>query len=111
MIETSNFEAKSLFKKKCLNVGLQISSKIIKQEKRTIYNKINIFLYKLHDICPEDLYNNIINNSPKPYLSSTRITKLNSQKYALYSRRFDTFMLCYDVSNCDCCGKICINHL
>ena len=19
-------------------------------------------------------------------------------------------MLCYDVSNCDCCGKICINH-
>ena len=19
-------------------------------------------------------------------------------------------MLCYDVRNCDCCGKICINH-
>ena len=19
-------------------------------------------------------------------------------------------MLCYDISNCDCCGKICINH-
>ena len=34
----------------------------------------------LYDICPEDLYNNIINNSPKHYPFSTRITKLNSKK-------------------------------
>ena len=91
-------------------MGLKISSKITKQEKQTTLNNINICLSKLHDICPQDLYNNIINNSPKPYPTSTRITKLNNQKHALYSRRFDTFMLCYDVSNCDCCGKICINR-
>ena len=107
MIKTSNFEGISLFEKK---FGLQMSSKITKQEKQTTLNKINIFLSKLHDICPKDLYNNIINNSPKPYPSSTIIIKLNSQKHSLYSRRFDTSMLCYDVRNCDCCGKICINH-
>ena len=35
---------------------------------------------------------------------------MNSQKHALYGRRFDTSMLWYDVSNYDCCGKIFINH-
>ena len=89
---------------------MQISSKITKQETRTTLNNINIFLSKVHDICPEDLYNNIINNSPKPYPSSTRITKLNSQNYTLYGRRFDTSLLCDDVSNCDCYGKICITR-
>ena len=91
-------------------MGLKMSSNITRQEQRSTLNKINIFLSKLHDICPQDLYNNIINNYPKPYPSSTRIRKLNSQKHALYGRRFDTSMLCYDVSNCDCCCKICINH-
>ena len=91
-------------------MGLKMSSNITRQEQRSTLNKINICLSKLHDICPQDLYNNIINNSPKPYPTSTRITKLNSQKHTLYGRRFDTSMLCYDVSNCDCCGKICINH-
>ena len=64
MIETSNFEENSIFEKKCLNVGLKVSSIISRREKQTTLNKINIFLSKLHDICPEDLYNNIINNSP-----------------------------------------------
>ena len=80
MIETSNFEENSIFEKKCLNVGFKMSSKITRQEQRSTLNKINIVLSKLHDICSEDLYNNIINNSPKPYLSSTRITRLNNQK-------------------------------
>ena len=87
-----------------------MSSKITKQEKRTTLNNIKIFLSKLHDIFPEDLYNNIFNNLPKPYSSSTRITKLNSQKHDLYGWRFDTSMLCYDVNNYDCCGNICIKH-
>ena len=56
------------------------------------------------------LYNNIINNSPKPYPLSTRITKFNSEKYALHGRRFETSILCYDLKNCGCCGKNCINH-
>ena len=78
MIETSNFDENSIFDRKCLNVGLKISSKITKQEKHTTLNKINIFLSKLHDICPQDLYNNIINNSPKPYPTSTRTQYLKS---------------------------------
>ena len=64
MIETSNFAEHALFEKESLNVRVKMSSKITRQEKRTTLNKINICLSKLHDICPEDLYNNIINNSP-----------------------------------------------
>ena len=73
MIETSNFEENSIFKKKYLNVGFKMSSKITRQEQRSTLNKINIVLSKLHDICSEDLYNTIINSSPKPYPTSTRI--------------------------------------
>ena len=65
---------------------------------------------KLHVICLEDLYNNKINIYPKSFPSSTRITKFNSEKHAVYGRRFEISMLCYDVSNYDCCGKVCINH-
>ena len=71
-----------------------------------------MFIYFVQVTCylSKNLYNNIINNYPNPYPSSTRITKLNSEKHAVYSRLFENFMLCYDVSNCDCCGKIYINH-
>ena len=110
MIEASNYEEKALFEKKCLNVGLLMPSKITNNEKQTTLIKLIHILSKLHYICPEDLYNYIINNSPKSYPSSTRITQLNSQKHNLYGRRLDTSMLFYDVSNCDCCGKIRINH-
>ena len=79
MIETSNFEGKSSFEKKCLNIGLQMFYNIVKQEKRKILNKIDVYLCKLHNISPENLYNNITINSPKPYPSSTTFTKLNSQ--------------------------------
>ena len=64
---------------KYLFVGLLTSSKISMNEKRTTITNIDLFLSKLHVICPENLYNNMINNSPKPYPSSTRITKLNSE--------------------------------
>ena len=77
--------------------------------KKKTLSIIDLFLSKLYVICPENLYNNIINNSPKPYLTSTRIRKLNSQKFTLYGQQ-KTFILCYDVSIYDCCGKICINH-
>ena len=36
--------------------------------------------------------------------------KLNNQKHTLNGRRFETSMLCYDINNCDCCGKMFINH-
>ena len=110
MIETPNLEDELLFEKKCLNVGLLMSSKISKKEKQATLKTVNLFLSKLHINCSENMYNNIINNPPKPYPSSTRITESNSQKHALYDRRFETSMLCYDVSNYDCCGNICINH-
>ena len=42
------------------NVGLLISSKIPRQEKQTTLKEIDAFKSKLHDICPEDLYNNTI---------------------------------------------------
>ena len=106
IIERPNFEENLSFEKKCLNVGLL---RLLTQEKRTTLNKIDVFLSKLHDICPKYLYNNIINKSLKPCPSSTRIKKLINQKHALYGRWFDTVMLYHDVSNCDCCG-ICINH-
>ena len=110
IIDRPNFEQNVLFEKKCLNVDLKISSKISRRENETTINKIEVCISKLHDVCSKIQYNNIINNFPKPYQSSTRVTKLNSRKHALYSRRFETSMLCYDVSNCDCCGKMCINH-
>ena len=91
MIKTSNFDENSIFDRKCLNVDLKISSKITKQEKQTTLNKINIFFSKLHDICPQA---DIINNSPKPYPTLTRITKLNSQKHALYMVD-DLILPCY----------------
>ena len=97
------------FEKKCFNIGLLIPSKITKNEKKRTLSIIDLFLSKLYVFCPENLYNNIINNSPTLYLTSTRIRKLNSQKFILY-RQQQTFILCYDVSICDCCGKICINH-
>ena len=110
MIESSNYDDIIPFEKKCLYIGLPMSSNINMNEKRTTLRNIDLFLSKLHVNCPENLYNNIINNSPKPFPSSTRITKFNSKKNALYGRRFETSMLCYDVSNYDCCGNICINH-
>ena len=78
MIESPNYDDILPFEKKCLYGGLLIPSKIIINEKNTFRN-IDLFLSKLHVICPENLYNNIIKNYPKPYQSSTRITKLNSE--------------------------------
>ena len=56
-IELPNFDDWLSFEKMCLNVGLQISSKIIKKEKQITY-KIDVCLSKLLYIyiCPEDIY-------------------------------------------------------
>ena len=43
MIETSNFEENSIFKKNCLKVGLKVSSKVTKQEKQLTLNKLIYF--------------------------------------------------------------------
>ena len=86
MIESPNYDDIIPFEKKCFYVGLPTSSKISKNDKRTTIKNIGLFLFKLHIICPEKLNTNIINNSPKPYPSSTRIAKFNSEKYALYDR-------------------------
>ena len=44
-IKTSNFEENSIFEKKCLNMGLKMSSKITRQEQRTTLKKIKIIFY------------------------------------------------------------------
>ena len=56
MIETPNFVENSLLTKKCLNVGLQTSTKISRWEKQTTLNKINRFLSKLHHIFVQKIY-------------------------------------------------------
>jgi len=48
-----------------------MSSKISKKEKQTTLKNVDIFLSKLHVNYSENMYNNIINNPPKPYSSST----------------------------------------
>ena len=87
-----------------------MSSKISRREKETTLKDFDQFCSKLHVNCPYNLYNNTINNNSKPYPSSTRIKKLNSKKHALYGRPFENSMICYDVRNCDCCRKVCINN-
>ena len=69
-----------------------------------MYVYLNCYIYIY--IYPEDIYNNIIKNYPKPYQSWTRIIKLNNQKHALYGRRVKNSMLCNDVRNFDWYGKI-----
>ena len=86
MIESPDYDDIIPFEKKCFYVGLPTSSKISKNNKRTAITNIGLFLFMLHIIYQEKLYNNIINNSSKPYPSSTRIAKFNSEKYALYDR-------------------------
>ena len=80
MIESPDYDDIIPFEKKCLYVGLPMSSEISKDDKQIIIRNIHLCLSPLHVICRENLYNNIINNSSKPYSSSTRITKLNSEK-------------------------------
>ena len=110
MIESPNLKKQLSFEKKCLNIGLLMSSKISTREKQTTLKNIDLLLFKLHVVFLENLYNNIINNSSKSYTSSTKITMLNNQNHIYYGRRVEFPMLCYDVSNYDCCKNICINH-
>ena len=84
MIETTNLEATLLFEKNCLNFGLLMSYKISKREKYTTHKNIDLFLSKLYVNCSKHICDNIIDNPPKPYPSSTIIIKLNSQKHTLY---------------------------
>ena len=71
MIESLIFEDNLWFEKKCLNVGLLIPHDNLRQKNKQ--HLIIWFFSKIYDICLEDLYNNIINNPPKSYPSSTRI--------------------------------------
>ena len=86
-----------------------MSSKLTKNEEQRTLKNVDLSVSKLHVKYLEYICNNIINNSLN-YPPLTRTTKLNSQKHALYRRQFENSMLCYDVSNCDCCGNICINY-
>ena len=68
MIELPNYDDIIPFEKKCLYVGLPLSSKISKNDKKTTFRNSDLFLSKLHLSCPENVFNNIINNHQKPYL-------------------------------------------
>jgi len=107
---TLHFNEHFLFDNKCLKVGLMISSDITVSERKKICQDVDTLLNKLKDICPQQVYDNILNNVPKIFPSCTRISKIHAKKHALYGRRFETSMFSYDISTCHCCGRICIYH-
>ena len=77
-----------LFDNKCLKVGLMISSDITVSERKKISQDVDTLLNKLKDICPQQVYDNILNNASKIFPSCTRISKIHAKKHALYGRRF-----------------------
>ena len=107
---TLHFNEHFLFENKCLKVGLHIASDITISVRKKISHDVNKYLSKLNDRCPQEVYDNILNIKPNMFPSSTKISKIDAKKHALYGRRFETSMFSYDISNCDCCGKICIYH-
>ena len=110
IVEHFSFNEHITFEKKCLNVGLPIPIGLTSTEKKKKLKEIDLFFSKLKEKCPQMLYENILNKSPKIYPSTTKITNSNAEKHALFGRRFETSMLCFDVFNCECCGRISIFH-
>ena len=101
---------KILFENKCLKVRLMISSNITVSERKKVSQDVDKSFKKLNDIYPQQVYDNILNNTPKIFPSCTRISKVYSKKHDLYCLRFETSMFSYDISTCHCCGRICIFH-
>ena len=54
MIESPNYDDIIPFEKKYLYVGLPMSSKISRHERQTRLKILDLFLSKLHVICPEN---------------------------------------------------------
>ena len=105
-----HFNKHFLFENKCLKVGLKIFSDITVSERKQLSQDLDKFLSKLNDICPQQVYNNILKNTPNIFLSCTRISKVDAKKHVLYGRRFRTSMSSYNITTCHCCGRICIFH-
>ena len=49
-----------------------ISSDITVSERKKMSQDVDTLLKKLNDICPQQVYNNILNNAPKIFPSCTR---------------------------------------
>ena len=105
---TLYFNEHLLFENKCLKVELQIASDITVSERKIISQDVDKLLPKLNDICPQQVYDNILKNIPKIYPSCTQISKMNTKKHALYGCRFEISMASYNISTCHRCGRICI---
>ena len=67
-----------------------MSSTIPRRGKQKILKTFDLPLSKLHVNCPENLYNNIFNNSLKLYPTSTRITMFNSQNHTFMWSTIET---------------------
>ena len=78
MIESPNFEDKVSFEKIFQMLVYKCPLRFLNGKNNQHLINLMYFLSKLHVIFPEDIYHNIINNSPKPCPSSTRNTKMNS---------------------------------
>ena len=81
---TLYFNENFLLENKFLKVGLMISSDITVSERKKISQDVDTLLEKLKDMCPQQVYDNILNNAPKIFLSCTRISKIHA-KNMLYT--------------------------
>ena len=70
-----HFNEYFLFENKRFKVGLKISSDSTVSERKQVSQDANKFLSKLNDICPQQVYDNILKNAPKVYPSFTKIPK------------------------------------
>ena len=89
---TLYFNENFLFENKFLKVGLMISSDITVSERKKISQDVDTLLKKLNDICPQQMYDNILNNAPNIFLSRAIVSKIHTQKHALYGCRFEISM-------------------
>ena len=56
-------------------MGLKISSDATVCERKQVSQDANKFLSKSNDICPQQVYDNILKNAPNVYPSFTKIPK------------------------------------
>ena len=56
------------------------------------------------------IYNNITNNIPKSFSIANPNYNVECWRYALFDEVIDSLILYYDVSKCDCCKRMCVNH-
>ena len=74
-----HFNEHFFFENKYLKVGLMISSDITVSKRKKVSQYFNKLSSKLNDICPQQVYDIIVNNTPKIFPSCTRISKVDAK--------------------------------